>query len=192
MADRPLILINLVVVPALERLVAKEMYGLVLDPADVLLVLDMPQTERLVPARREHVERYLPADRVRQAQVGKLLAQHLDELGPAPGLVVPFVELVSVGFAGVPADGGHVDHAVAELDEGAAHGGQALEFRDVAQDELGEFLVVGFADVLEEGGALEGLAEAEGGQAVLGEAEVEERCDGDRRGSELFLLFEEV
>ena len=45
---------------------------------------------------------------------------------------------------------------------------------------------------MEEGGAGERFAHTECGQAVLGEAEVEEGCDGDRRRAELFLLFEEV
>jgi len=40
--------------------------------------------------------------------------------------------------------------------------------------------------------ACQGYAEAVGGEAVFGEAEVEEGCDGDGRGAELFLLFCEV
>jgi len=93
----------------------------------------------------------------------EFFAQGLDELCPAPGLLVPGFELVSFALACVPAHGRYVDHAVAELDECAAHGGEALEVGDVLEAKLGEFLVRGFAKVLEEGGGCEGLAEAVGG-----------------------------
>lgn len=49
-----------------------------------------------------------------------------------------------------------------------------------------------FAEPLDEIVACQGYAEAVGGEAVFGEAEVEEGCDGDGRGAELFLLFCEV
>ena len=44
-----------------------------------LLVLDMTQAVRLVPAVREDVERDLAADGVRESVVGELFLQGLDE-----------------------------------------------------------------------------------------------------------------
>lgn len=57
--------VDLVVVAALERLVAKEVDCRVLDAAGLVgLGLDVAQAKRLVPARGEDVERDLAADRV--------------------------------------------------------------------------------------------------------------------------------
>lgn len=60
------------------------------------------------------------------------------------------------------------------------------------QDETDQFLVVVFANVLDETVGRERHSHANGGQAVLGEAVVEEGCDGDAGGSELLLLLCEV
>ena len=65
MPHRPLVRVNLIIVPALERLVAKEVDGRVVHPArQVLLILNVLQTVRLVPPLREDIEGDLPADRV--------------------------------------------------------------------------------------------------------------------------------
>lgn len=59
----PLIVENLVIITALERLVAKEVDGGVLDAAGPLgLVLEVLQAVRLVPAGGEDVEGDLAAD----------------------------------------------------------------------------------------------------------------------------------
>ena len=63
MANRSGILINLVVVAALERLVAEEMYSLVVHSTwHVLVVLDVLQAVCLVPACWKDVEGDLTAD----------------------------------------------------------------------------------------------------------------------------------
>ncbi len=133
MPNRPLITINLPIVSALIRLVAKEVNLVIHDARALLLGLDMAQAVRLVPARGEHVEGNLPADRVCEARVGEgffQLGDHgrADVVGDVVGLV--FVALVGRGVA---ADGGNVDHAVAELDEGAALDGD-VEVGDVVED----------------------------------------------------------
>lgn len=62
-ADRPGVLVDLVVVPALEGLVAKEVDRRVSDPSRLLgLVLEVLKAVGLVPACREDVEGDLAAD----------------------------------------------------------------------------------------------------------------------------------
>jgi hypothetical protein len=108
------------------------------------------------------------------------------------GLFIVLLEVLALLGGGVPADGADVDHAVAELDEGAALDGD-VEVGDVVEGEVGELLVLVFADPLDEAVGGEGLAELISGQAVLGEAEVEEGGDGRPRGlAELLLLLGEV
>jgi len=134
MPNRPLILVNLPVVPTLIRLIPKEMYRLEVDAIRQLLIrLDVTQTVRLVPAGGENVERDLAADGVCEADVWEGLL----ELGDHGGadvvfLVVDFV-FVAFGVGGVAADGGDVDHAVAEFEEGAALDGD-VEVGDVVED----------------------------------------------------------
>lgn len=57
------------------------------------------------------------------------------------------------------------------------------------QTEVDEFLVFCFAEPGDEGCGGEGHTQAVGCEPVFGEAEVEERCDGDGGGGELFLLL---
>ena len=60
----PRVLVNLIVIAALLRLVAEKVDGRVIYASgQVLLVLDVLKTVRLVPAFREDVEGYLSADR---------------------------------------------------------------------------------------------------------------------------------
>lgn len=121
----------------------------------------------------------------------KPLPQLLDKQLAHAVLLVVFFVLVALGDARVAADGRDVDHAVAELDEGAALDGD-VEVGDVVQHEAHQLLVLLLANVLDEavGGQL--LAQAVGRQAVLGEAKVEEGRDVDGRRAELLLLLDEV
>lgn len=127
----------------------------------------------------------------RQAKVAESLAELLDELLANVVLLVVLLVVVALLNAGVAADGADVDHAVAELDKGAALDGD-VEVGDVVQAEADELLVLGLAEPADEavGGQL--LAVLVGGQAVLGEAEVEEGGDGHVRGAQLLLLLGQV
>ena len=49
---------------------------------------------------------------IRETEVGEFLAQCFDEFGAELVLFVVFLELETLGDAGVTADGGDVDHAV--------------------------------------------------------------------------------
>jgi len=131
-------------------------------------------------------------DTIRQSIIRKLLLERLNHLGARVGLLIPGLELVSLLFTGVPAHGGDVDHAVAELDERARHLGDALDVGDVAQHPARQTLVFLLAEPADEGLRGQLLAHAICGQAVLGEAEVEEGDDADGRGAQLFFLFDEV
>ena len=67
-SDGPAVLVDLVVISSFRALISEEMDVLVIDArkilAGVLLRLQMLDTESLVPAVREDVERYLTTDRV--------------------------------------------------------------------------------------------------------------------------------
>lgn len=107
-------------------------------------------------------------------------------------LLVVRLKLLALLDAGVSADGADVDHAVAELDKGAPLDGD-VEIGDVVEAEVGKLLVLVLADPADEVVGVEGLAQLEGRESVLGEAEVEEGGDGDAGGlAELFLLLLEV
>lgn len=189
MTDGALVDVNLVVVSALGRLVAKEVDLLVLDAALLLrLLLEVLEAVRLVPAGGEDVERDLAADAERQAEVAKLLAERGDEVAADVVDLVVGLEGLALLVGGVAADGGDVDHAVAELDKGAALDGD-VEVGDVVEGEADELLVLVLANVLYEAVGGEGLAELVGRQAVLGEAEVEEGGDGGGGVAELLLLL---
>lgn len=192
MPNRPRIFKDFVVVPALERLVAKEVHRGVCDPARLLgLVLQVLQAVRLVPAGGEHVKRDLPANGEGQAQMPKALAQLRDKrLADLVHLIVRLV-VVALLDARVAADGRDVDHAVAELDKGAALDGD-VEVSDVVQAEVDELLVLRLADPLDEAVGRERLAVLVRCQAVLREAEVEERLDVHVGRAKLFLLLDQV
>ena len=84
-----------------------------------------------------------------------------------PYLII-LLELVALLLGAVAADGADVDHAVAELDEGAALD-RDVEVGDVAEDEVDEFFEVVLAQELLEGLDLEELSGLVGDEAVLGE-----------------------
>ena len=63
MPHRPLILINLPIIPTLIRFIAKKVDSLILNAIrQILIRLDMAQTVRLVPAVGEDIEGDLAAD----------------------------------------------------------------------------------------------------------------------------------
>jgi hypothetical protein len=128
----------------------------------------------------------------RQAEVGEALLEGGDKgLADLGGLVVG-LEVVALLGGGVTADGADVDHAVAELDKGAALD-RDVEVGDVVEAEVGELLVLVLADPADEAVGGKGLPQLEGRQAVLGEAEVEEGRNGNAGGlAELLFLLLQV
>lgn len=127
-----------------------------------------------------------------EAEVPEPLLELGDKRLADLGLLVVLLKVLALLGGGVPADGADVYHAVAELDEGAALDGD-VEVGDVVEGEVCELLVLVLADPFDEAVGGEGLAELIGGQAVLGEAEVEEGGDGGARGlAELLFLLGEV
>lgn len=106
-------------------------------------------------------------------------------------LEVELLVLVALLDGGVPANRANVDHAVPELNESAAlH--RNVQISHIVQDEPHKLLVVVLANPLDEAVRRERHAHTDGGQAILGEAEVEEGGDGDAGGAELLLLLGEV
>lgn len=106
-------------------------------------------------------------------------------------LLVIFLIVVPLLRARVPADGADVDHAVAELDKGAALDGD-VQVGDVVQAEADELLVPVLPDPLDEAVGVELRAVLVRRQAVLGEAEVEEGRHVHLGRADLLLLLDEV
>jgi hypothetical protein len=126
--------VDLPIVPSLVCLVPEEVDGGVLDAIGPLgFSLYMVQAVCLVPALGEDVEGDLSADRVGQAEIGESFLELGNHLGSDVVLNVVLVVVVALLDAGVTADGGDVDHAVAELDEGAAFYGD-VEVGNVVED----------------------------------------------------------
>lgn len=129
---------------------------------------------------------------IREAEVAESLLENSDKLLPDLCVLVERLKVVSLLSAGVTTHGANVDHSIAEFNEGAALDGD-VEISNVVEDEVGKLLVLLLANELDEGVRLEGFAELEGSQAVLGEAEVEEGGDGLSGGlAQLLLLLGEV
>jgi hypothetical protein len=134
MTHRPSILINLKIITTVIRLVAEKVNRRIVHTiGQVLVGLDVTQTVRLVPAGREDVEGDLAADGVCEADVGEGFFELADHGGAYVVLFVVGFVFVAFVARGVAADGRYVDHAVAELDEGAAFDGD-VEVGDVVQD----------------------------------------------------------
>lgn len=107
-------------------------------------------------------------------------------------LLIKRLIIVALLGARITADGGNIDHAVAELDEGAALDGD-VEVGDVVEDPADELLVGLLADPLDEAVGRQLGAELVRRQPVLAEAEVEHRGHRQlRRRPQLFFLLHEV
>ena len=75
MSCRSLVLINFIIIPALVRLVAKEVNRRVLDAANVLFFFEMLQAVSFVPAGGEDVEGDLATDGVAVVKKGLTVGQ---------------------------------------------------------------------------------------------------------------------
>lgn len=124
--------------------------------------------------------------------MAKLLAERGNHRFADLGLLIVGFKIVTFLVARVTADGGDVDHAVAELNKRAALDGD-VEVGNVVQAEVGKLLPLVLADPLDEAVGRELLAQLVRRQAVLGEAVVEEGDNGDAsRLAELLLLLDQV
>jgi len=74
--------------------------------------------------------------------------------------------------AGIPANRADVDHTIAEFNEGAALL-RNLQVGDVLEQEVDQLLVLLLSQPLDEAVAAKRFAQAESGQSVLSEAEIE-------------------
>lgn len=129
---------------------------------------------------------------VRQINVLELLLQSCHKFRPHLGVLIIGLEVVSLLSAGVTSHGANVDHSVTELEERASLDGN-IQISNVMQNKLDEFLVSLLADPLDEAVGRQLLAQLEGRQAILGEAEVEQGGDGYTGGfADLLLLLFEV
>lgn len=88
----------------------------------------------------------------------ELLAERGDKRLADLGLLVVGLEVMTLLVAGVTTDRRDVDHAVAELDEGATLDGD-IEVGNVVQAEVGKLLPLVLADPLDETVGGELLAE---------------------------------
>jgi hypothetical protein len=145
-ASRSWVIVDLIIISALESLVAEEVNRRIRHTPRLLpLVLEMLQAIRLIPPSGEDIEGDLPADGIsthiiairsspcvqirggtwvakdnsREPQVGKLLLQLLDKLLPHPMFLVVLLIRIPLLHARIPAHGAHVNHAIPELHERA-------------------------------------------------------------------------
>lgn len=132
-SDSPLVAVDFPVVSTLVSLVAKEVDLVVDDTSQALLRLNVSQAVGLVPASRENIERDLTTDGVCETRVGECFLELGDHGFPDFVLEIVLLVFVSLFGGGVTADGGDVDHAVAELDEGTALDGD-VEISDVVKN----------------------------------------------------------
>ena len=134
-SDSPLVAVDLPVISTLVGLVTKEVDLVVDDTRESLLRLNVSQAVGLVPTSGEYVERDLTTNGVCKAVVRERFLELRDH--GFPDLVFEIVLLVFVTFFSrcVTADGRDVDHAVAELDKGAALDGN-VEIGDVVENPI--------------------------------------------------------
>jgi hypothetical protein len=119
-SNRPFVAVDLPVVTTRICLVSEEVDLVIHDATPSLLFRNVLETVRLVPASGEYIKRDLSADGVCEAQVGECLLELCDHGGPDVVLNVVGLIVVALLDRGVTADGGDVDHAIAELDKRTA------------------------------------------------------------------------
>ncbi len=115
MPNRPAILVDLVIIPPFMRLVPKEMNRLVVYPGNVLLMLKMLQTVRLVPTGGKDVERYLAPNRESETEIGEFFSERRNELFTDLVLFVVLIEVDAFLNCCIPAYRGDVDHAIPSI-----------------------------------------------------------------------------
>mmetsp|Transcript_93130 Transcript_93130/g.266026 ORF Transcript_93130/g.266026 Transcript_93130/m.266026 type:complete len:280 (+) Transcript_93130:318-1157(+) len=179
-ANCPRVLVDLEVVAALVRLIAKKV--------DLLELGHVLQRERLVPPLRKHVERNLPSDGEGQIEVGKLSLHRGHHRRANVVLAVINLERVALLLRAVAADGAHVEHAGAELDERAALARQR-DVGEVLQHPVDQPLQVVLAEVGSDRLLADLDAVLERHQPVLREAVVEH---AEHILAELLLLLLQV
>jgi hypothetical protein len=128
---------------------------------------------------------------IRKTQIGELLLQSRHKLLSDVVLIVKGRELMPLRIASVPAHRADIDHPIPKLHKRAPHNRQ-VQLRNILQAKLDEPLVLLLAQPAYKARALERDAHAEGGEAIFGEAVVEEGGDGDSVGAELLLLLGEI
>ena len=154
----------------------------------VVHAFDKLEAERLVPADGENVERDLATDRETQVHIGELSPKRLNEGFAHAGSLVELLELIALLLRAVAPDWAHVNHAVAELDEGAALD-RDVEISDVVQDEVDESLETILPQVLVDTLLLNLDSELVCVESILCEAPI--GCI-DHRGSHLLPHLDEV
>lgn len=210
-ADRARVLVDLVVVAALVGLVAEEVDGGVLDAIWLLGIgLEVLEAVGLVPAGWEDVEGDLTADGVavllllelgrmrcewrgvlRQANIRKLLAEHIHKRLADLVLQIVLLVLIPLLRTRITPNGANIDHPIPELDKRAPLN-RNIQIRNIMQDELDQLLIPILANPIDEALARQQRAQLVRRQPVLGEAEVEARRDAQRRRAQLLLLLHEV
>ena len=105
---------NLIVVTSRKCLIAEEVDFV------ILALLDVIKRVGLVPALRKHIEGYLASNRISEVKMSKLFTKNCDEpLSDLVGQVKLFI-VISLLLAAIAADGRYIQHAIAELYEGAS------------------------------------------------------------------------
>lgn len=141
MSNGPLIAVNLPIVTTGVRLVAKEMNLVVNNATPSFLFRNVREAVRLVPTSGKDVEGDLSANGVCETEVREGLLELGDHGGADVVLDVVSLVVVALLDGGVTANGGDVDHTVAELDKGTALDGD-IEVGDVVEDPIANVVSV--------------------------------------------------
>lgn len=144
MADGRFVLVNLVVVAAGFRLVAKEVNFLKLSAGD------SREAERFVPAVWVNVEADHPTDGVSEIDIMEFTFEVRNHLRPHLVFLVELVKDYSLIWRALPADGANVHHSVAVLDESPALK-RKFKVGDVSKHEADEALQSFLTELFVEG-----------------------------------------
>jgi hypothetical protein len=216
MTNRSLVLKNLIIVPALVRLVAKEVHCRVFDAAGLFsLVLEMLQAVGLVPSRGEDIKGDLSSDRVssmskcqlsltithfhcknqgrdsRQPSIRKLLLEHGNKFFSNLVLLVVSFILIPLLHTRIPPHRTNINHPIPKLHKRAPLK-RDLQIRNIMQNKPNQLLILFLPNPLNEAMGGERDAHFVGCEPVLGEAEVEHGRYGSGGSAELLLLLGEV
>ena len=105
-------------------------------------------------------------------------------------LIEPLI-FISLAHTSISTNRADIDHSIPVLNKSTSLN-RDIQIGNVVKNELDELLISILANVVNEGVGSERRTELVRSQSVLSEAEVEECCDINGRGTDLLLLFGEV
>ncbi len=128
---------------------------------------------------------------LREAIIWELRTESSNKLLPNFMHLIIRLILISLSHTRISAHRANIHHPIPILNKSTPFD-RDIQISNVVQHELHKLLVAVLANILDEGVGGEWTTELVGGQAVLGEAEIEEGGDWDGGRAELLLLLGQV